>query len=112
MNPVLRFGVWIAFGCLFGAIPKVHAADEESQERPALVDYFPPAEDQGGWRSLLPENGDPDPKQRAVIREVAGVDWDKLQAGWRYNEAAQVWTWCLSGLDAAISILRILSPSS
>ena len=60
----------------------------ELRERPALVDYFPPAEDHGGWRSLLPEKGDPDQKQKAAIREVAGVDWDKLQEAWRHNEAA------------------------
>ena len=88
MNPVLRYGVWIAIGCLFGAIPKVLPAQEKSRERPALVDYFPPAEDHGGWRSLLPENGDPDQKQKAAIREVAGVDWDKLQEAWHHNEAA------------------------
>ncbi len=46
------------------------------------------AEDHGGWRSLLPENGDPEQKQKAAIREVAGVDWDKLQEAWRHNEAA------------------------
>ncbi len=73
MNPVLRYGAWIAIGCLFGAVPKGLPAQEKSRERPALVDYFPTAEDHGGWRSLLPEKGDPDQKQKAAIREVAGV---------------------------------------
>jgi CubicO group peptidase (beta-lactamase class C family) len=88
MNAMLRFGVWIASGCLFGAIPTLLPAQEKLQERPVLVDYFPPAEVHGGWRSLLPEKGDPDQKQKAAIREVAGVDWDKLQEAWRHNEAA------------------------
>ncbi len=95
MNSLLRYGVWIAIGCLFGAIPKALPAGEKSQERPALADYFPPAEDHGGWRSLLPENGDPDQKQKAAIREVAGVDWDKLQQAWRHNEAADGPSWLL-----------------
>jgi CubicO group peptidase (beta-lactamase class C family) len=80
--------VWIAIGSLFGPIPKLGLADEKSPERPALVDYFPPAEDRGGWRSLLPEKGDPDQKQKAAIRAAAGVDWDKLQEAWRHNAAA------------------------
>ncbi len=63
-------------------------SQEKARERPTLVDYFPPAEDHGGWRSLLPEDGDPDPKQKAAIRAVAGVDWDRLQEAWRHNEAA------------------------
>jgi hypothetical protein len=88
MNRALRYGVSIAIGCLFGAIPQVLPAGEKSRERPALVDYFPPAEDHGGCRGLLPENGDADRKQKAAIREVAGVDWDKLQEAWRHNEAA------------------------
>jgi hypothetical protein len=47
MNRALRYGVSIAIGCLFGAIPQVLPAGEKSRERPALVDYFPPAEDHG-----------------------------------------------------------------
>jgi hypothetical protein len=43
-----------------------------------LTDYFPPPESQGGWRTLLPEKGQPDEAQKKKIREVAGVDWDKL----------------------------------
>ena len=57
--------------------------------RPALVDYFPPSEDQGGWRSLLPNRHEPVDAEKARIREVAGVDWDKLGEAWRLNEAAE-----------------------
>jgi CubicO group peptidase (beta-lactamase class C family) len=63
----------------------VHAADAPAA---ALVDYFPPSEEQGGWRSLLPEQGEPDDSQKARIREVAGVDWDKLRAAWEHNASA------------------------
>jgi CubicO group peptidase (beta-lactamase class C family) len=56
--------------------------------KPQLADYFPPPEAKGGWRSLLPEAGDPDAAQKARIREVAGVDWDKLEQAWRHNESA------------------------
>jgi CubicO group peptidase (beta-lactamase class C family) len=47
--------------------------------------YFPPSEDQGGWRTLLPESGLPDAAQKAKIREVAGVDWDRLAQAWEFN---------------------------
>ena len=55
----------------------------------ALSDYFPPPEEQGGWRSLLPAEGEPDASQKARIREVAGIDWDLLKAAWDHNASAQ-----------------------
>jgi CubicO group peptidase (beta-lactamase class C family) len=79
---------WIAIGCLLSLVSNVLAAEDNPMNRAALVDYFPPAEDHGGWRSLLPEQGEPDREQKARIREVAGVDWDKLREAWRHNEAA------------------------
>ena len=54
----------------------------------ALSDYFPPPEEQGGWRTLLPAEGEPDDSQKARIREVAGVDWDLLKAAWDHNASA------------------------
>src|SRR5205814_9960499 len=57
-------------------------------EQPKLSDYFPPPESRGGWRSLLPERGEPSSDQKSKIREVAGVDWDKLKAAWEHNAAA------------------------
>jgi CubicO group peptidase (beta-lactamase class C family) len=54
-----------------------------------LADYFPPPESQGGWRSLLPAAGDPDADQKTKIRELAGVDWDKLAAAADYNRSAE-----------------------
>jgi CubicO group peptidase (beta-lactamase class C family) len=84
----MRYFWWTAVGCLLGSLPALIRAEDKPRDRPALVDYFPPAEDQGGWRSLLPENGDPDRKQKATLREVAGVDWNKLQEAWHHNAAA------------------------
>jgi CubicO group peptidase (beta-lactamase class C family) len=55
---------------------------------PELSGYFPPPEDQGGWRTLLPEKGEPDSERKAKIREEAGVDWDKLAEAWEYNASA------------------------
>jgi len=40
--------------------------------------YFPPPETQGGWRSLVAANQEPSPEQKARVREVAGLDWDRL----------------------------------
>jgi CubicO group peptidase (beta-lactamase class C family) len=57
-------------------------------ENKPLSTYFPPAEAQGGWRSLLPESGEPDAQQKAKIRELTGCDWEKLQDAWRHNSEA------------------------
>ncbi len=59
-----------------------------ADEGQALSDYFPPPEDKGGWRSLLPESGEPNAEQKAKIREVGGVDWDVLTEAWKHNTAA------------------------
>ena len=55
------------------------------QSAPALSDYFPQSEEQGGWRSLLPAEGEPDDSQKARIRDLGGVDWDLLKAAWDHN---------------------------
>jgi len=55
---------------------------------PKLSTCFPPAEGQGGWRSLLPELGEPTAEVKAKIRELGGCDWDKLSAAWEHNAAA------------------------
>jgi CubicO group peptidase (beta-lactamase class C family) len=58
-------------------------------QEPRLSDYFPPPEDKGGWRTLLPESGEPDATQKAKIRETAGVDWDKLRQAWDLCSAVE-----------------------
>jgi CubicO group peptidase (beta-lactamase class C family) len=62
----------------------VRAADP-----PTLQNYFPPPESQDGWRTLLPENGVPDTARKKIIRDVAGVDWNKLSAAWEHNLRAE-----------------------
>ncbi len=59
------------------------------QSGPRLSDYFPPPEEKGGWRTLLPESGEPDAAQKAKIRETAGVDWDKLRQAWEFCSAVE-----------------------
>jgi len=73
-----RIGLWIVCVALLAATT-AHAAD-----KPALSDYFPPAESKGGWKSAMPEKGDPDDKQRAAITKL-GVDYDLLKKAWDYN---------------------------
>jgi CubicO group peptidase (beta-lactamase class C family) len=55
---------------------------------PALSDYFPPPESKGGWRSLLPREGEPSTEQRAEIARKTGADWDRLKEAWDYNARA------------------------
>jgi CubicO group peptidase (beta-lactamase class C family) len=60
-----------------------------AQDKPKLSDYFPPPEEKGGWRTLLPESGPPSVAEKAKIRETAGVDWDRLNEAWEFNAAAE-----------------------
>lgn len=69
-----------------------------AEDKPKLTDYFPPPESKGGWRSLLPQQGAPDEKQKAKILETAGVDWDKLAEAWDHN---------IKGVDGATGLLVI-----
>jgi CubicO group peptidase (beta-lactamase class C family) len=73
----------LAFLCLL-LVPAFVRADD----KPKLTDYFPPAESKGGWRSLLPDKGEPDAAQKAKIRDSAGVDWDQLKAAWEHTASA------------------------
>jgi CubicO group peptidase (beta-lactamase class C family) len=63
-------------------------AEEPRPVKAALADYFPPPESKGGWRSLLPEKGEPSAGQKAVIAKRTGVDWDKLKEAWDFNAGA------------------------
>ncbi len=72
--------------CLIGSvIAMLLALPVGAGDRIKLTDYFPPSESKGGWRTLLPESGSPDAAQKKKIREVAGVDWDKLAEAWQHN---------------------------
>src|SRR5262249_38761941 len=57
-------------------------------KKPKLADSFPAPESKGGWKSLLPEKGEPDAKQKAEIAKL-GVDYDKLKAAWEHNAAVE-----------------------
>jgi CubicO group peptidase (beta-lactamase class C family) len=71
--------------CLLAVLSFPQAARAADQPSAALSDYFPPPEEQGGWRTLLPTAGEPDDSRKARIREVGGVDWDALKAAWDHN---------------------------
>ncbi len=57
------------------------------QPTSVLSDYFPPPEEQAGWRTLLPSEGEPDDSQKARIRSIGGMDWDVLKMAWDHNAA-------------------------
>jgi CubicO group peptidase (beta-lactamase class C family) len=58
-----------------------------AEDKP-LTSYFPPTEQNGGWRTLLPQSGEPSAEQKANIRKTAGCDWDQLAAAWNHNASA------------------------
>src|SRR5262249_19339267 len=61
-------------------LPAARGADEQ----PRLSDTFPPAESKGGWKTALPEKGEPDAKQKAALVRLGG-DYDRLKEAWEYN---------------------------
>jgi CubicO group peptidase (beta-lactamase class C family) len=62
-------------------------SEEPSAAKAGLTNYFPPPESRGGWRSLLPDKGEPSAEQKAAIAKQTGVDWDKLKVAWEHNAA-------------------------
>jgi CubicO group peptidase (beta-lactamase class C family) len=52
-----------------------------------LEAYFPPSESSGGWRSLVPRNGTPSSSQIAAVRQMAGLDWNKLKLANDYSKS-------------------------
>ena len=77
----MSFCAWLLFLCLIPVF-----AEETGKK--SLSDYFPPGEDKGGWRSLLPETGEPDADQKKKIHQTTGIDWDKLSDAWKHNTSA------------------------
>jgi CubicO group peptidase (beta-lactamase class C family) len=82
MRNLLRIGIVGLVLC----VPAVVRAEEK---KAALTGYFPPPESKGGWRTLLPDKGEPSAEQKSAILRTAGVDWDALKAAWDHNAAAE-----------------------
>src|SRR6516164_436695 len=85
----MRRTVWLAAAGLALLVPALAAADDKKPAKPELTNYFPPPESKGGWRSLLPDKGEPSAEQKADIAKKAGVDWDKLKLVWEHNAAVE-----------------------
>ena len=81
----MRTRIWSLSACLLlaGSIP-VLADGPAVTAHASLAEVFPPPEDQGGWKTLLPESGSPDSTRKAEIRRQAGIDWDELAKAWEY----------------------------
>src|SRR2546425_9495211 len=80
MRRVLLVSLFLALAAPLGAAEPVKVA---------LSDYFPPPESKGGWRTLLPEKGEPSAADKKKIVDTAGVDWDKLALAWKHNAAVE-----------------------
>lgn len=48
--------------------------------------YYPPPESRGGWRSPVSPGTPPTPEEKAQIRSLTGVDWDRLALAGSYAE--------------------------
>jgi CubicO group peptidase (beta-lactamase class C family) len=81
----MRRTVWLAAAGLALLVPALAAADDKKPAKPELTNYFPPPESKGGWRTLLPDKGEPSAAQKEDIFKKTGVDWDKLNEAWKHN---------------------------
>jgi len=59
---------------------------EDWLEKPPSSAYYPAPESAGGWRSLAPLNSTPTAAQKTDIINIAGIDWDLLEAAHDYSE--------------------------
>src|SRR5262245_5986004 len=46
--------------------------------------YYPPPETSGGWRSLATANASPSQEDKVRIATTVGLNWDRLEDGWKY----------------------------
>lgn len=81
----MRTWKWVGSLCF----AMIVCCGRETASGAEVTSYFPPPESKGGWRSLLPEKGDPDAAAKTKIKETTGVDYDKLMTAWEYNAAAE-----------------------
>ena len=79
----MRTRTWFLAGLLATVVGPTAGAQSTR-----LVEEFPPPEDKGGWKTLLPGSGLPDAAAKAEIKKQAGVDWDKLALAWEENAKA------------------------
>jgi CubicO group peptidase (beta-lactamase class C family) len=84
----MRVSVCFVAFALAAAAVSSGCTEEARPAEGVLSDYFPPPESQGGWRTLLPAEGEPDARQKAAIARTAGVDWDKLREAWQFAATA------------------------
>jgi CubicO group peptidase (beta-lactamase class C family) len=76
---------WLAVIALPGAVVvPVPSAMADGKE----PGYYPPPESKGGWRCLVPDRDSPTEAQKAKIHDLGGMNWDRLNAAWDYNQAA------------------------
>lgn len=73
-----RFMIGLGISLVAATVTGQQATDET---------YFPPPESRAGWRTLVSANALPTSEQKARIRELAGLDWDRLHEAWKYCES-------------------------
>ncbi len=56
-----------------------------TDESKLALPYFPPPETSGGWRSLVPLSQTPSSTQIANVRNLTGLDWNKLKLAYDYS---------------------------
>ncbi len=76
---------WYATGAA-GIFSEVEQAQNTPGAKRAAT-YFPPPEKQGGWRTLVPANEAPSAEQQARIRDLAGLEWDRLNGAFAYSKS-------------------------
>jgi CubicO group peptidase (beta-lactamase class C family) len=78
-------GPVVAEGSRWWRIDYESDIDGWTQEKGLDMPYFPPAAEDGGWRSLVKLDRTPSTAAKRLIRKRAGIDWNKLKLAYEYS---------------------------
>lgn len=76
---------FLAATAAFGLAAALAPARPARAGKKRIVPYFPPPESEGGWRALLAPDLEPSAGEKAEIRRLAGLDWDRLVEAYAYS---------------------------
>lgn len=89
-----HYALFATIGLLFGFLGA--PIDSVAQTEGGV--YYPPPENQGGWRALVARNVEPTSEQKQQILSLTGLDWDQLDAAYDFMRSQH------SGQDALLVI--------
>lgn len=95
---IIKEGPIVADGVQWWRVDYGSGMEGWTDGRQFVETYFPPPEAMGAWRSLVARNETPSETEQGLIRQKAGLDWNKLKLARDYSEAV--------GRGSAVLVIR------